>query len=48
MQLLHGPSVVRHMFENMAADDDVERLVRELEVGHIQSRSTSSRSRSAV
>ena len=36
MQLLHRPSVIRHVLEDMAADDDVESLVRELDVGHIQ------------
>jgi hypothetical protein len=36
MQLLHRPSVVRHVLEDMAADDGVERLVRELDIGHIQ------------
>ena len=33
---LHRPSVVRHVLEDVAADDDVESLVRELDVGHIQ------------
>ncbi len=37
MELLHRPAIVGYMLEDMAADDDVERLVRELEVGHIQS-----------
>jgi hypothetical protein len=33
---LHRPSIVRDVLEDMAADDDVERFVRELDVGHIQ------------
>ena len=37
MKLLHRPSIVGYVLEDMAADDDVERLVRELDVGHIQS-----------
>ena len=37
VELLHRPAVVGDVLEDMAADDDIEGLVRELEVGHIQS-----------
>ena len=37
VELLHRPAIVGDVLEDMAADDDIERLVRELEVGHIQS-----------
>ena len=36
MELLHRPSVVGNVLEDMAADDDVARVVRELDVCHIQ------------
>ncbi len=37
VELLHRPTIVGDMLEDMAADDDIEGLVRELEVGHVQS-----------
>jgi hypothetical protein len=37
VQLEHRPSVIGDVLEDMAADDDIERLVGELDVGHIQS-----------
>ena len=36
MELLHRPSVVGNVLEDMAADDDVARVIRELDVCHIQ------------
>lgn len=36
MELLHRPSVIGNVLEDMAADDDVARVVRELDVCHIQ------------
>ena len=36
MELLHRPAVVGDVLEDMAADDDVARVVRELDVCHIQ------------
>ena len=36
-ELLHGPAIVGHVLEHVAADEDVERPVREIEIGHIQS-----------
>jgi hypothetical protein len=36
-ELLHRPAIVGDMLEDMAADDDIERLCRELEVRHIKS-----------
>jgi hypothetical protein len=37
VKLFHRPAIVGYMLEDMAADDDIEGLIRELEVGHIQS-----------
>ena len=37
VELLHRPAIVGDVLEDMAADDDIEGLIRELEVGHIQS-----------
>ena len=37
VKLLHRLAIVGDMLEDMAADDDIEGLVRELEVRHIQS-----------
>ena len=35
-ELLHGSAIVGHVLEHVAADEDVERSVREIEIGHIQ------------
>jgi len=37
VELLHRPAIVGDMLEDMAADDDIERLCRELEARDIQS-----------
>ena len=37
VELLHRPAIVGDVLEDMAADDDIEGLCRELEAGHIQS-----------
>jgi hypothetical protein len=37
VELLHRSAIVGDVLEDMAADDDIEGSIRELEVGHIQS-----------